>query len=163
MNVFFWNQSVQCRVCTTDIQIRIQKASGRIVYGSDINSIRTWWKYWWVYKCSILSKLNSNVFDVVLFSMRSMNYLFMSGSFHFSFFHFWSKRQKTKKSAFLFVYILYEKSAFCLKMTADFFHFLGHFDKKTKNGMNPKLVKPKCDNWLSLELCTSNCLYNSKK
>ena len=55
----------------------------------NINSIRTWWKYWWVDKCSILSKFNCNVFDVVLF-----------------------------------IY----------------------------------LIKPKCDSWLSLELCTSICV-----
>ena len=42
---------------------------------------------------------------------------------------------KTKKSAVLFVYFLYKKSSFCLKMTADFFVF-GHFDQKRKNGMN---------------------------
>ena len=46
----------------------------------------------------------------------------MSGSFHFSFFcHF---DQKRKKSAVLFVYFLFKKSAFFLKMSADFFHFL---------------------------------------
>ena len=32
----------------------------------------------------------------------------------------------------LFVYFLYKKSAFCLKMSADFF-VLGQFDQKTKN------------------------------
>ena len=50
-----------------------------------------------------------------------------SGSFHFLFFVFWSKWPKTKKSAVLFVYFLYKKSTFCLKMTADF----GNFDDKT--------------------------------
>ena len=55
----------------------------------------------------------------------------LSGSFHFSFFVFWWKWPKTKKSAVLFVYFLYKKSSFCLKMTADFFAF-GHFDQKNK-------------------------------
>ena len=49
-----------------------------------------------------------------------------------SFFVVWSKWPKTKKSAVLFVYFLYKKSTFYLKMTADFFIF-GHFDQKTKN------------------------------
>ena len=56
----------------------------------------------------------------------------MSGSFHFLFFVFWSKWPKPKKSAVLFVYFLYKKSTFCLKMTADFL-FFGYFDQNTKN------------------------------
>ena len=40
------------------------------------------------------------------------------------FFVFWSNQSKTKKSAVLFVYFLYKKSAFCLKMMADFFLFV---------------------------------------
>ena len=40
-------------------------------------------------------------------------------------FVFWSKQSKTKKLAVLFVYFLYKKSAFCLKMKADFFPFFG--------------------------------------
>ena len=44
----------------------------------------------------------------------------MSGSFHFLFFVFWSKWPKLKKSAVLFVYFLYKKSTFCMKMTAYF-------------------------------------------
>ena len=47
------------------------------------------------------------------------------------FFVFWSKWPKTKKSIVLFVYFLYKKSAFCLKITADFFIFWN------KNEMNP--------------------------
>ena len=46
----------------------------------------------------------------------------MSGLFRFL--GFWSKLPKTKKSNVLFVYFLCKKSAFCLKMTADFFVFL---------------------------------------
>jgi hypothetical protein len=42
----------------------------------------------------------------------------VSSSFHFSFL---SKWPKTKKSAVLFVCFVHKKSAFCLKMTADFF------------------------------------------
>ena len=41
-----------------------------------------------------------------------------------------------KKSAVLFVYFLYKKSAFCLKITANNFGFL---DQKTKIGMNPTI------------------------
>jgi hypothetical protein len=47
-------------------------------------------------------------------------------------FVFRSKWPKTKKSAVLFVYFLYKKSAFCLKMTADFFHFFVTLTKKRK-------------------------------
>ena len=49
-----------------------------------------------------------------------------------SFFVFWSKLPIPKKSAFLFVYILYKKSAFCLKMTTVFFVFWS-LCRKTKN------------------------------
>ena len=41
-----------------------------------------------------------------------------------------------KKSAVLFVYFLYKKSAICLKITANNFGFL---DQKTKIGMNPTI------------------------
>jgi hypothetical protein len=54
------------------------------------------------------------------------------GSFHFSFFCFMVKVTKKEKTAVLLIYFLYKKSAFCLKMTADFLVF-GHFDQKMKN------------------------------
>ena len=53
---------------------------------------------------------------------------FVSGSFYFSFFG--QSDQKTKKSVVLFVYFLYKKSTFCLKMTAIFFSFFGQSDQK---------------------------------
>ena len=43
--------------------------------------------------------------------------------FIFRFLYFGQSDQKRKKSAVLFVYFLRKKSAFCLKMTADFFVF----------------------------------------
>jgi hypothetical protein len=58
----------------------------------------------------------------------------------FRFLVFGQSDQKRKKSAVLFVYFLYIKSAFCLKMTADFFIFWSLKKRKAKNGMN--LTKP---------------------
>ena len=43
-----------------------------------------------------------------------------------------------KKSTDLFVYFLYKKFAFRLKMKADFFGIFGHFDQKSKNEMSNK-------------------------
>ena len=62
-------------------------------------------------------------------SNRGCFQLFLSGSFYFSFLVFWSKWPKAKKSAVLFVYFLYEKSAFCLKLTAYFFSFWSFWPK----------------------------------
>ena len=59
----------------------------------------------------------------------------MSGSYHFSFsffFSFWSKWPKTQNSAVLFVYFLYKKFTFCLKMIADFFIFWSLWPKNEK-------------------------------
>jgi len=50
----------------------------------------------------------------------------------FCFSFFGQSDQKRKKSAVLFGFFLYRKSAFCLKMTADFFGFFGQSDQKNK-------------------------------
>ena len=62
--------------------------------------------------------------------------------------------QKRKKSAVLFVYFLYKKSAFCLKLTADFFVFWSLWPKNKKRKMEwtkHKSIKNKTANGLSLK------------
>ena len=89
----------------------------------------------------IVWQTNSGLFDVFL-SLSQIDgvlrfYALHTRVFHkcpaHSFFRFLVKAtKKWKKSAVLFVYFLYKKSAFCLKMPADFFHFLVT-DQKTRN------------------------------
>ena len=61
----------------------------------------------------------------------------------FCFSFFGQSDQKWEKSTVMFVYFLYKKSTFCMKMTAIFFRFLVKVTKteKTKNGMNPTMEK----------------------
>ena len=86
----------------------------------------------------IVWQTNSGLFDVFL-SLSQIDGVLRFYALHTRGFHkypvqstfcfvFCQSDQKTKKkSAVLFAYFLYKKSAFCLKMTADFFVF-GHFD-----------------------------------
>ena len=77
-------------------------------------------------------KDGKNTLHVYILLHMNLSSSLLSGSFHFPFFVFWSKWQKTKKISCPTCLFSVKKITFCLKITADFFVFWSLWPKNEK-------------------------------